>query len=195
MSEIKVSFVIINYNGKIYLEKCLASIIKNVSGITYEIIVVDDASTDGSAEMVRTKFSQVKLIVNDREMFSDFCLNRGVVAARGEYIHFLMPDTELTLGTEEELLKFMDERKDVVALTSKVVYPDGKFQQNACRDHTLEEILLNYTFLGKIFPVRKKIINYFYNYKDIKDWSNNLEIENCGLTHMLVRREVFSKIG
>ncbi|MCX7641255.1 MAG: hypothetical protein N2Z20_01300, partial [Elusimicrobiales bacterium] len=47
----------------------------------------------------------------------------------------------------------------------------------------------------KIFPVRKKIINYFYNYKDIKDWSNNLEIENCGLTHMLVRREVFSKIG
>lgn len=192
---IKVSFVIINYNGKELLEQCLSSILRSVNNSTsFEVIVVDDASTDGSAEMVRKKFSSVHLIVNEKESFWNVCLNKAIKAAKEEYIYFLMPDTLLTSGTVEKLLEFMEQRIDVSAVTCKTTYPDGRFQQNATRDNNLKEFFLNYTFLGKIFPLWKKKIHDDYTYAGY-NWEQNHEIENAGLTNMLVRRDIIDKIG
>lgn len=191
----KVSFVIINYNGCDLLEQCLYSIQHAVNKPTsFEIIVVDDASTDGSAEMVKEKFPSVHLIVNEKESFSNVCLNKGILPSKGEYVYFLMPDTMLTCGTVEKLIEFMEQRKDVCAVSCRVTYPDGRFQQNVSRGHNLKELFLNYTFLGKLFPKWKKKVNDIRSYAGW-DWSQNHEIEEAGFTNILVRRDVFNKIG
>lgn len=191
----KVSFVIINYNGKELLEQCLSSILRSVNGsINFEIIVVDDASTDESVEMVKNKFPLVRLFVNERESFASFCLNRGILESKREYAHFLMPDTIVTSGTVEKMCEFLKQMDDVAAVTCNMSYPDGRFQQNATRDHNLKEIFLNYTFLGKIFPLWKKKVNDDYTYAGY-NWERNHEIENTGFTNMLVRRDIIDKIG
>lgn len=194
-ADVKLSFVIINYNGKELLEQCLYSIFSNVSdAIKFEVIVVDDASTDGSVEMVKNKFPSVRLFVNEKESFSNFCLNRGILEAKGEYIHFLMPDTVVTPGTIEKMCKFLEQRNDVAAVTCYMTYPDGRFQQNATRDHNLKEIFLDYTFLGKMFPVWKKKVDKHYSYNG-HDWTQNQEIENTGFTNMMVKKNVVDIVG
>lgn len=190
----KVSFVSINYNGGELLEQCLASVQQSVHSVAYEIIVVDDGSTDGSAEMIHKKFPSVHLLVNDKEMFSNVSLNRAIGLCKGEYVYFLMPDTLLTGGTLEKLLEFMKKNREVHALTSKTSYPDGRFQQGACRDNNLKFAFLNYTFLGKLFPKLKKKFNDIYAYAGW-NWNENHEIENTGFTNMLVRRSVFDSVG
>lgn len=99
---------IVNWNVKEYLEKCLESIFRYSSGIELEVVVVDNASSDGSAAMVKEKFPQVRVIANKENAGYGCAHNQAIKIARGKYILFLNPDTEMLPETLPKMLTFME---------------------------------------------------------------------------------------
>ncbi len=105
---IDLTISIVNWNVKEYLERCLESIFQYSQGIELEVIVVDNASHDGSVEMVREKFPQVKVIANRENVGYGCAHNQAIKIARGKYILFLNPDTEMLPETLPKMLTFME---------------------------------------------------------------------------------------
>lgn len=99
---------IVNWNVKEYLRQCLESIFKYSHGIELEIIVVDNASSDGSVDMLREEFPQVKIIENTENLGYGCGHNQVIPIAKGKYILFLNPDTEMLPHTLRRVIKFMD---------------------------------------------------------------------------------------
>lgn len=190
----KVSFLYCNFNAAKLLDQALSSVMDAASFTDYEIIVVDDVSTDESVQMVKSRFPSVHLIVNTETLWSEASFNRAIQAARGEYVHFLGTDTIVYKGTLEKLLSFMDQNQGVHAATCKVFFPDGRFQQNACRDHGLKNAFLNFTFLGHLFPGWKQRAHEQFTYRGW-DWEKNQEVEASGFTNLMVRRSVLNAVG
>ena len=124
----EVSIVIVSYNGKEFLKNCIASIINSVSNKTdYEIIIVDNNSSDNSAEMVEKEFREIKLIANKQNLGFSRANNQGIkISQKGKYILFLNPDTVMQKNTLKEMIKFMDAHRDAGAATCKLIMPNGK---------------------------------------------------------------------
>lgn len=125
--KISVSIVIPVFNKCDYTLRCLNSILENTSNISYEVVVVDNASSDQTPEML-SSFEGLVVIRNDENKgFVDAC-NIGAAASKGEFILFLNNDTEVTPGWLEAMCQpFEDERTGLVG--AKLVYPDGTLQE------------------------------------------------------------------
>jgi len=102
-----VSVVLVNFNDGAHIEKCLSSVVRNADGIDLEVVVVDNRSTDGSPELVETRFPQVKVIRNSENAGFSKANNRGILESRGELVLILNTDTELFPGTLGPLLEEM----------------------------------------------------------------------------------------
>lgn len=127
-----VSIAIINWNTKDLLENCLRSIYDSPSTCESEVLVVDNASTDGSAELLRRDFPQVKLIANKSNRGYATAANQAVQSGRGRYIFVLNSDTEIFPGAVDALLAFADDHSDVGAIGPRLINPDGTLQLS-CR--------------------------------------------------------------
>ena len=89
----KLSVIIVNYNVRAYLEQCLRTVFTALEGLEGEVFVVDNLSTDGSVEMVREKFPQVKLIANQENVGFSRANNQAIRVAKGDHVLLLNPDT------------------------------------------------------------------------------------------------------
>ena len=89
----KLSIVIVNYNVRAYLEQCLRTVFTALDGLDGEVFVVDNQSTDGSVELVREKFPNVRLIANADNVGFSRANNQAIREAKGEYVLLLNPDT------------------------------------------------------------------------------------------------------
>src|SRR5437899_2130713 len=104
----KLSVIIVNYNVRVFLENALVSILKALEGIAGEVIVVDNASDDGSVEMVRQKFPALKLIVNPTNFGFAAANNVGIKASAGQYLLLLNPDTIVQEDTFSVMIEAME---------------------------------------------------------------------------------------
>ena len=114
-SQLDVSIVFTNWNTRDYLRDCIRSVVAHTTGITCEIIVVDDGSTDGSVEMLRSEFPDVVLVVNGRNIGVAKSYNRGVAVARGRFIQMLNSDMILRDNAIKVLVDFLQLHPDVGA--------------------------------------------------------------------------------
>ncbi len=121
MSKPKVSVVVVNYNGKKFLDKCLSSL-KNQTYPNFEIILVDNASSDGSVEYVKEHFSEIHIIENPKNYGFAKGNNIGIKVAKGELIATLNTDTEVTQLWIEELVKGITSSKEVGMCASKMLF-------------------------------------------------------------------------
>lgn len=146
----RLSAVIVSYNTRDDLRACLESL--RAVTLPLEMIVVDNASTDGSAEMVRAEFPGVKLLAQTRNTW--FCggNNTGIRAAAGDYILLLNPDTVVQPGALESMVDFLDAHPDYTGVTVQLRYPDGTVQRTCSRAPTYADLLLEHTPLGWLFP-------------------------------------------
>ncbi len=128
-----ISVVIPNWNGKRYLEVCLESL-RRQSYRDFEIIVVDNGSTDGSVEFVRRAFPEVRLLGFERNKGFSAAANMGIRASGGDYVALLNNDTEADPGWLEELKKGLDSRGDVGFCASKVMFYDQRGVVNSAGD-------------------------------------------------------------
>ncbi len=146
---VDLSVVIVNYNGRADLQACLTAL-QNCQPIP-EIIVVDNASRDGSAAMVRSEFPGVHLMAMDTNHW--FCggNNLGIQAAQGNYILLLNPDTVPEPDALGLMLDFLQSNTDYTGVTAQLHYPDSSIQLTCSRKTTYIYLMLEHTPLGWIF--------------------------------------------
>jgi GT2 family glycosyltransferase len=159
-----LSIVIISWNAKAYLEQCLSSVIAETRSLTTEIIVVDNASIDGSPEMVKAKFPQVKLICNSENLGFARANNLGIRQSCGEYICLVNSDVKVLPGCFYRLHDFMKSLPMVGMAGPRILNADGSLQASArqfpslwrtcCRTFALDKLFPNNpSFSGEVLPL------------------------------------------
>ena len=177
---------IVSYNCKKILEDCLKSIFLNIPKTKCEIIVVDNKSTDKVEEMVRDKFPQVKLLINNQNMGFAAAHNKAYLESGGKYILVLNPDIIVQPNSIEILIDFMDNNSDAGVVCPKLKNIDGSLQYSCRTFYKLSTILFRRTLLGKIFPAHKILSEHLMSDLD----HNNVMVVDWALGgSMLIRRK------
>jgi len=189
------SVVIPNRNTRELLESCLESIYATEDDKkSFEIIVVDNGSNDGSAEMVEKKFPQVKLIRNRSNLGFAKAVNQGWKASKGSLILFLNSDTLIrSKNTFKKLKKYLDDHPKVGCLSAKLVLRNGEIDPDCHRGFPTPWSSLTYFFgLERFFPKSKIFGQYHRGWQNLKTIH---EIEaGCGAS-MVVRRKILEDLG
>lgn len=189
----RLSIIIVNYNVKYFLEQALYSADKALKGIDGEIIVVDNNSSDGSVEMLISRFPSVKLIANKKNTGFSVANNQGIAIAQGEYILLLNPDTVVQEDTFSSTLQFMDEHPDAGALGVKMVDGKGIFLPESKRSLPTPAVSFFKIFgLSSLFPKSKVFGRYHLGYLSNDETH---EIDVLPGAFMLMRKSVLDKIG
>jgi len=149
---VDASIVIVNWNVKRFLKVCVESIIKNVSGLAYEIIIVDNGSGDGSIEMIEKEYPELILIKNKENTGYGRANNQGIRKAKGKYVLILNPDTIVLPGSIEKLLGFLEENPEVGACGASILDRNYQLFHPVIYDPTIWEIIGKDTFLRRFFP-------------------------------------------
>ncbi len=137
-----LSIIIVSFNTKDLLQDCLNSVFKQTKGIKFEVIVVDNVSTDGSVEMLRKGFPQVALIENKKNLGFAKANNQGIRKAKGKYVLLLNSDTELKGNPLAKLVKFAQGHPRAGVIGSRLLYPDGTPQPSTAPFLTLPRAIL-----------------------------------------------------
>jgi len=123
-----LTIALVSYNTRNLLKGCLSSVYGKTAGLEFEVIVVDNASTDGTLEMLKREFSQVKIIGNRENQGFAGANNQAIEQSKGRYLLLLNPDTLFKSGSLHKMITFMDDNSEVGALGCKILYPDGRIQ-------------------------------------------------------------------
>jgi GT2 family glycosyltransferase len=162
----QVSIIIVSYETRELLAECLTSLARGVGDVPVEIVVVDNASTDGSADMVERDFPQVKLIRSSENAGFAAANNLAMVQASGDYLFFLNPDTLLTCNTLPKLVRFLDERPQAAVAGAGLTYPGGRYQAFSFRFPSLFREFWNVfpelKWLFKVRAVGKLLVSVFH---------------------------------
>ncbi len=194
MKKPKLSIVILNFNTKEFLENCLLSLVKVKNEVESEIIVIDNASTDGSQYLVRKKFPWVKLIVNKKNLGFAKGNNKAKDVCRGRYVLFLNSDTLVNKDTLKNTVSYLDLHQDVGVLSCKILLPNGDLDKDARRKFITPWIGFVHllTGLDKLFPNSRLFGQYWYGWipADIEH-----EIDVAQGAFFLTRRKVLDEVG
>ena len=168
-----VSVIIINYNTFDLTCSCIRSIKKFTVDIVYEIIVVDNASTERPAPDFLVEFPDLKLVANSENVGFARGNNIGIELASGQYILLLNSDAELLNNSLVIVSAFLKKNPDVAAASARLQYPDGRVQHNCQRFPSVKYQLMELLRLQKIIPdVKKSLFGPFFDYNSVAypDW-------------------------
>ncbi len=189
----ELSVIIVNYNVKHFLEQCLCSVHKAISGLQAEVIVVDNNSADNSIEYLLPKFPFVQFIANkENSGFGKGC-NQGLQQAKGKYILFLNPDTIVPEDCFRQCISFIQSHPDTGALGIKMLDGGGKFLKESKRAFPSPMTSLYKLFgLAKLFPHSKTFSRYHLGHLDE---NKNNEVDVLAGAFMMTKNEVLDKVG
>lgn len=187
-----LSVVIVNWNVRDLLARALESIRSSwPAPESIEVIVVDNASQDGSADMVRSAFPAVHLIASGQNRGFTGGNNLGIRAATGEYVLLLNPDTEIVADALGTMVTYLQEHPDVALVGPKLLDPDGSPQSSRRRFPSLSVLFLESTWLQSLLP-RRRLQQYYVD--DVED-SGIQDVDWVTGAAMMVRREVIETVG
>ena len=182
-----ISFIIVNWNTRDLLKDCLDSIIKTAESLTHEIIVVDNASTDGSAGMVAEKYPQVKIISNRENRGFGAANNQGFAVMKGKYALLINTDAVLTEGAAGKLWSFAEANPRAAIVCGQLLNADGSKQNSVAAFPTLLTLCLNTSLLEYLFPGRYPSKRY--------DHREPLEVESAIGACMMVRGQALKEVS
>jgi GT2 family glycosyltransferase len=189
-----LSVIILSYNTRDLLHDCLKSVLRSSRGkLRFETIVVDNASTDGSPEMIREEFPQVKLIRSKKNLGFSGGNNLGIEKARGNLLLFLNSDTKLKPRAIKKAVCFMKRHPRAGAMTPKTMLFSGGMDPDCHRGFPTPWASISF-FLGleKLFPKSKLFGRYHQLYRNL----NRVHEIDAGFgTFMIVRRDVIDQVG
>ena len=190
---ITLSIVIVNYNVCGFLEQCLLSVRDAVKGISHEIFVVDNASTDGSEAYISTRFPQVKYIYNTENVGFSKANNQAIAQSSGRYVLLLNPDTVVGESVLDEACHFLDEHDDAGALGVKMIDGDGKFLPESKRGFPSPWVSFCKIFgLSKLFPYSRRFGRYHLRFLDE---NSTHRVDVLSGAFMLLRRSTLDRCG
>jgi GT2 family glycosyltransferase len=188
----EISVIIVAWNCQKVLCDCLESILLQVKLETTEIIVVDNASSDGTSEMVRTTFPSVKLIESKVNLGFARGNNVGLEAATGDYVFLINPDVVVGNGTFSKMLQYMKSNPEVGMLGPKIVGRDGAVQRSCMRRPTLWNQFCRALALDTLTKKSRLFGGYL-----MKDFEHNelREVDVINGCFWLVRRTALEQVG
>ncbi len=154
MADIDLTIGLVNYNTKKYLEGCLNSIFNQPCRYSIEVVMVDNASKDGSIEWVRSQYPQVRVIANKNNVGIARGNNQAIIEGNGRYVFLLNTDTILLPGGLEKQIEFLDRHPEAGAVGGRLIFEDGSFQSSYDSFPYLWMEFLGITWLGKLFNPR-----------------------------------------
>lgn len=189
-----ISFIIVSWNVCALLKRAVQSILADAADYQIELIVVDNASRDGTVELLRAEFPQVRVIANTQNLGFTKGNNQALEIARGRYLFLLNPDTELERGATRALLEYMDapENANVGIAGPQLVYADGSLQSSRRRFPKFSTALLESTVLQQWFPRNGVLAEYYVLHTDN---STIQDVDWVVGAAMFVRRAVYEQIG
>ncbi len=192
-SALDVSVIIVNYNVRDFLHQALVSIQKSLKGMNSEIIVVDNASDDGSAEMVRHQFPHVRLILNASNLGFAKANNIALKQALGKFLLLINPDTIVQEDTIRVMVEFLKSHHKVGLAGCKILNPDGSIELACRRSFPTPWVAFSKIFgLSKLFPKTKLFGKYNLTYLKIDETN---PVEAVSGSFMMVRKETLSQVG
>jgi hypothetical protein len=201
--KLDISIIIVNYNSLDFIKKCIESIeeLLDESGTGCEVIVIDNNSDDGSIEYLKGKTrgnGAIHLITNNTNTGFSKASNIGALQAKGKYLLFLNPDTEIAGGRLDELIDFYIEKdnegKDGKAgiIGAKILNMDGTVQLSARSFPTLARQFYESYFLHRIFKKSRIFGSYFLSWWD---YGNIKEVDWLTGSFMFIKKDYFMKAG
>ena len=189
-----ISFLIVSWNVRELLKRAVQAILDDTRDLEIEIVVVDNASRDGTVEMLRAEFPNVRVIANNENVGFTRGNNQGLEIAQGRYLFLINPDTEIQRGATRALLNFMDapENARVGIVGPQLVYADGSLQSSRRRFPKFSTALFESTKLQQWFPRNRVLTNYYLLE------TSDLAIQDVDWlvgAAMFVRRAVYEQIG
>ncbi len=192
----RLSVIIVSWNTCPLLDRCLDTLfaeierprLKDVS----EIYVIDNASADGSADMVRQKYSQVKLISNKENLGFGRANNQALKQATGQYILLLNPDTEIRPGALAVLMDFLDNHSQAGVVAPQLINSDGSVQLSCRAFPSFIGMLAELTGISRLMPPGSKLREY-----KMLDWQHNTErqVDQPEGACLLIRKKIFDQVG
>jgi GT2 family glycosyltransferase len=190
---IQLSVVVASYNTRDLLRECLKSLAPATAGLRTEILVVDNHSTDGSAEMVETSFPEVTLLRNGANEGFAKANNRALAAARGDHVLCLNPDTLIPQGALRPMIEFLGSNQDVGIVGCRLERPDGRLDEACKRSFpTPLSAIARFLHLDRLFPGSRTLGAYRRTFQDPH---GRYEVDSVVGAFMLVRRRVIEEVG
>ena len=187
----KLSILIVNWNTRDLLIKCINSILQNEPGFDYEVIVADNNSRDGSVEALTNLFGhnkKIHILQSLRNLGFARANNYAFRSSAGEYIFALNPDTEVYPHSLELLVSYMDTHPAVGVAGPKLLNPDGTVQQSVRRFPTIWSSVLVFSGLHRIFRPRRYLMDDF-------DYNHEADVDQVMGAALLTRRSIIEKLG
>ncbi len=175
------------------MDQCLDSVQKGINNCSIEVIVIDNASVDGSMEMVKKKYGSFTRIENKENVGFSKANNQGIEICEGKYVLLLNPDTIVEEDTFSKVIKFMDKHEDAGGLGVRMIDGKGVFLPESKRGLPTPMVAFYKIFgLSKIFPKSKRFGQYHLGHLD--EFETN-KIDILSGAFMLMRKETLDKIG
>jgi GT2 family glycosyltransferase len=188
-----LSIIIVNFNTRELTLKCLKSVFSSITSYKFEVILIDNGSTDGLIHIIHQQFPDVRTIVNTENRGFSKANNQGIRVAKGRYILLLNSDTELQNDTLDIMISFMNQHPDVGASGCKIVLPDGSLDKACKRGFPTPAASFYYAFgFSKLFPKNPRFNGYQLGYLDP---DKEYPVDCLVGAFMIVRREVIEQVG
>jgi len=182
-----ISIIVVSFNTKGLLLDCLASIFKTIKGISFEVWVVDNNSTDGTVEATREKYPTIKIVENTENLGFAAANNQAFRQMNGNYALLLNTDTVLTNGVVKELFDFMEANPEAGMACGQLLNLDGSSQNSIANFPTTLTLLSNETLLRILLP--KKFPSKRRKYL------SPLKIDSCIGACLMARKKAMDDIG
>lgn len=191
---LKLSIVIVNYNTRDLLEELLSFLSEAKYSFSFEVIVVDNNSPDGSSNMIRNNYPNMHLICNSENTGFARACNMGIECTCGEYVLFLNPDTKILDDALQTLVLFLDTHAQAGVVSGRVVYPDMTDQGVARKFPTpMNSIFGRKSVLTRIFPNNK----YAHTYLTCLQYESGhpFEVDWVSGACLMVRKQILDDVG
>ncbi len=187
-----ISVIIISYDGIDFINDCISSVIDSLESTAFEVIVVDNGSVDGSVELIRDKYPQVRVIKNESNLGFARAVNQGLEIARGEFILILNQDTKIMNKAIPKLAVGMKRDSKIGTIGPKFISSDGTLQNSARSFPRYRDLFYVFSGLACLFPESKIFSNWKMGWFDHQ---TEKTIDQPIGAALMIRREVFMKVG
>lgn len=184
----KLSIVVVTWNSAADIDACIDSI---NCGAEFEVIVVDNASTDDTLGLLR-QHHHLKLVENPRNHGYAFASNQGIKLTTGEYVLLLNPDTRVELGALDKLARHLDEHSAVGTVAPRLISPDGTTQYSIRSFPTAGSLFWELVGLSRLFPKSRVFGRWKMKYFD---YDRTGEVEQPMASCLMVRKTVLDLLG
>lgn len=186
-----ISIIIVSFNTQEILKKCIEAIYDNSISSIFEIIVVDNASSDGSVAMIESQFPEIRLIKNSQNLMFSKANNQGVKISRGSYVLLLNSDAFINFDTIQRMADFMELNKNVAAIGPRVLNFDGTLQSKGYPNYGIAH---HFYLLFGLSRLPKRLKQFLFPYY-CWEQGDSLEVGIISGCCMLVRRSAWDAIG